>query len=121
MLAASDASDRERRWAAQLGLRACRAIEEAETPTVACIHGHAIGGGFALAIACDFRIAADDCVFQVPEVDLAGQDSRGGIEDTYGKVHGVTAHPIRTASPEPCPRGARSGAPHTWPPRVRKA
>jgi methylglutaconyl-CoA hydratase len=41
------------------------------------VQGHAIGGGFALALACDFRIAARDAVFQVPEVDL-------GIPLTWG-------------------------------------
>jgi enoyl-CoA hydratase/carnithine racemase len=70
MAAASGASDRERRFAAQLGLRACRAVERAEAVTLARIHGHAIGGGLALALACDFRLAAADTVFQVPEVDL---------------------------------------------------
>jgi len=68
--ASSDATDRERRWVAQIGLRACRAIEAAEPVTLARIHGHAVGGGLALALACDFRIAAADAVFHIPEVDL---------------------------------------------------
>jgi enoyl-CoA hydratase/carnithine racemase len=70
MRADSGASERERRFAAQIGLRACRAIEDAEVPTIARVHGHAIGGGAALALACDFRIAAEDAVFSIPEVDL---------------------------------------------------
>jgi enoyl-CoA hydratase/carnithine racemase len=70
MGAASGASDRERRWCAQLGLRACRAIADAEPVTIARVHGHAVGGGFALALACDLRIAAEDAVFHIPEVDL---------------------------------------------------
>ena len=67
--ASSDATDRERRHVAQLGLRACRAIEEAEAVTLARIHGHAIGGGLALALACDFRIAAAGAALPLPEVD----------------------------------------------------
>jgi enoyl-CoA hydratase/carnithine racemase len=66
----SGASDRARRFAAQVGLRACRAVEDAEVVTIARVHGHAIGGGAALALACDFRVAAEDAVFQIPEVDL---------------------------------------------------
>ncbi|MEB2346384.1 MAG: enoyl-CoA hydratase/isomerase family protein [Deltaproteobacteria bacterium] len=70
MAVASGAGGRERRQAAQIGLRACRAIEECEVVTIARIHGHAVGGGLALALACDFRIAAEDTVFSIPEVDL---------------------------------------------------
>jgi enoyl-CoA hydratase/carnithine racemase len=73
----SGATDRARRHASQVGLRACRAIEDAEIVTIARIHGHAVGGGVALALACDFRIAADDAIFHVPEVDL-------GIPLTWG-------------------------------------
>jgi enoyl-CoA hydratase/carnithine racemase len=70
MAASSGAGERERRWAAQIGWRACRAIEECEAVTLARVHGHAVGGGVALALACDFRIAALGTVFHVPEVDL---------------------------------------------------
>lgn len=90
----SGATDRERRHASQGGLRACRAIEDAEVVTIARIHGHAVGGGVALALACDFRIAADDAIFHVPEVDL-------GIPLTWGAtarlVHELGAARAREA------------------------
>ena len=35
-------------------------IKSIELPTIAAVNGQALGGGFALAIACDMRIAADD-------------------------------------------------------------
>jgi enoyl-CoA hydratase/carnithine racemase len=63
-------SERERRWLSHLGRRACRAIEDCEVVTIARVHGHAIGGGCCLALSCDFRVAAQDSVFRVPEVDL---------------------------------------------------
>lgn len=68
---------RERRYMAQLGKRAVDAILRCEAVSIARVHGHAIGGGFLLAGACDFRIAARSTVFSVPEVDL-------GIPLTWG-------------------------------------
>ena len=77
LASSSDATERERRWVAQLGLRAARAIEDAEVVTIARLHGHAVGGGVVLAAACDFRVAAAGTIFHVPEVDL-------GIPLTWG-------------------------------------
>ncbi len=77
MQSQSGASERERRFVSQLGRRAARAIEDAEVVTLARVQGHAVGGGFVLALACDFRIATLDSVWHVPEVDL-------GIPLTWG-------------------------------------
>lgn len=70
-------TDRERRWLDQLGRRACQAIEHCDVLTVARIHGHAVGGGCCFAMACDFRIGAEDALLRVPEIDL-------GIPLTWG-------------------------------------
>lgn len=78
LAASSDASERERRWTAQIGRRAARAIEDAEVVTIARLHGHVIGGGVVLAAACDFRVAAADTQFAVPEVDLGLPLTWGG-------------------------------------------
>ena len=69
---------RERRYVAQTGRRTIEAIERCEAITIARVHGHAIGGGFLLAAACDFRIAARSTVFHVPEVDLGVPLTWGG-------------------------------------------
>ena len=67
---ASGASPRERRYVSQMGRRATEALEAVEAITIARLHGHVIGGGAVLALACDLRIAAQSTIFQVPEVDL---------------------------------------------------
>jgi enoyl-CoA hydratase len=39
-------------------------------PTIAMIEGYCIGGGMALALSCDLRIAADDARFAIPAARL---------------------------------------------------
>ncbi len=39
-------------------------------PTVAVLHGFAIGSGLEMALCCDFRVAADTTRFRLPEVAL---------------------------------------------------
>lgn len=79
MARGSGASARERRWASQVGRRALEAIENLEAITIARLHGHVIGGGLVLALACDLRVAATSAQFHIPEVDL-------GIPLTWGAV-----------------------------------
>jgi enoyl-CoA hydratase/carnithine racemase len=50
--------------------RANSMLEGLEQITVAAINGHAIGGGWGLTLACDFRMAAVEAQFWIPEVDL---------------------------------------------------
>jgi enoyl-CoA hydratase/carnithine racemase len=50
--------------------RANVVLESLEQVTVGAINGHAVGGGWGLALACDFRIAAAEAEFWIPEVDL---------------------------------------------------
>jgi enoyl-CoA hydratase/carnithine racemase len=38
--------------------------------TIAAVHGHAIGAGFQLALACDLRVVAEDTTFRMAEVTL---------------------------------------------------
>ncbi|HEX5405587.1 MAG TPA: enoyl-CoA hydratase/isomerase family protein [Pseudonocardiaceae bacterium] len=41
---------------------------EAEQPTIAAVHGAAVGGGWGLALACDLCLAAETATFSLPEV-----------------------------------------------------
>ncbi|MEO0469661.1 MAG: enoyl-CoA hydratase/isomerase family protein, partial [Bacteroidota bacterium] len=43
-------------------------FEALQKPTIAALNGPVIGGGMILALCCDFRIAADDVFFELPEV-----------------------------------------------------
>jgi enoyl-CoA hydratase len=45
-------------------------IRALEVPTIAAINGHAVGAGFALALACDLRYAASDAKLLVPFTSL---------------------------------------------------
>src|SRR4029450_5813838 len=45
-------------------------LENLEQVTVGAINGHAVGGGWGLALACAFRVAAAEAEFWIPEVDL---------------------------------------------------
>ena len=86
MSAASGAGERERRHASQMGLRACAAIANCEVPTVAAVQGWCVGGGFALAVSCDFRIASSDAQFSIPEVDLGIPLAWGATPRLIGEI-----------------------------------
>jgi enoyl-CoA hydratase/carnithine racemase len=47
-------------------------------PTIAAIRGWCLGGGFELALACDFRIADRAATFGLPEVEIGILPSSGG-------------------------------------------
>ncbi len=47
-----------------------KALHECPKPTIAMIRGYCIGGGTAIAVGCDIRIAAEDARFGVPAAKL---------------------------------------------------
>ncbi len=49
---------------------AFRVLGEVEQPTIAMIHGHCIGGGCELAVACDLRLADERARFAIPAARL---------------------------------------------------
>ena len=58
----------ERRLLTSAGPRLCRAWEELAPMTFVAIEGHCIGGGVALAVSCDMRIAGAGASLYVPEI-----------------------------------------------------
>ena len=53
-------------------------LREPERVTIAAVHGHAIGAGFQLALACDLRVAATDARFRMAETGLGIVPDLGG-------------------------------------------
>lgn len=49
-------------------------------PTIASMAGLALGGGCEIALGCDFRIAADNCKFGFPEINLGIFPAGGGTQ-----------------------------------------
>ncbi|HXO02570.1 MAG TPA: enoyl-CoA hydratase-related protein [Stellaceae bacterium] len=58
-------------------------------PVVAATKGYCFGVGFELALACDFRIAAESCLFALPEQRL-GQIPGSGGAARLQKMVGIT-------------------------------
>jgi 3-hydroxyacyl-CoA dehydrogenase len=55
-------------------------IEAMPKPVVAAVHGTALGGGFELALACHFRVAAPTARLGLPEVKLGLLPGAGGTQ-----------------------------------------
>ena len=79
-------------------------------PVVAALNGHAYGGGCEVAIACDFRLAADDVKLAFNQVDLAIMPAWGGIERLQAVVgRGRALYLTTTGLPIDAPTAAAWG------------
>ena len=79
-------------------------IERLPCPTVAALHGFALGGGLELALACRYRVAADDdkVSLGLPEVQLGIHPGFGGTVRAPRLIGGraaldlmLTGRPVR--------------------------
>lgn len=59
---------------------------EVPAVTIAAVHGHAIGAGFQLALACDLLVAADNSRFAMKEVALGLVPDLAGTQPLVHRV-----------------------------------
>jgi enoyl-CoA hydratase len=55
-------------------------IEALPQPVIAAVSGFALGGGFELALACDFRIASETARLGLPEIKIGAFPAGGGTQ-----------------------------------------
>ncbi len=84
-----DADEIERRLSQ--GHMVIDALSELTIPTVAVIHGHCLGGGLELALACRTRIAVEGAKLGFPEVLLGLHPGLGGTVRSIGLISPVEA------------------------------
>jgi enoyl-CoA hydratase len=65
---------------AELGQQVTLLLENLPYPVIAAVNGFALGGGFEMALACDFIFASKNAVFGLPEVKLGLIPGFGGTQ-----------------------------------------
>jgi 3-hydroxyacyl-CoA dehydrogenase / enoyl-CoA hydratase / 3-hydroxybutyryl-CoA epimerase len=66
-------------------------LDRLDVPTIAVIHGHCLGGGLELALACDYRLAVDGAKLGFPEVMLGLHPGLGGTFRLTGLIDPIEA------------------------------
>jgi enoyl-CoA hydratase len=66
------------------------AIRELPQPVIAAVHGAAVGGGLALALACDLRVASEDASFAAHFIRVGLSSCDVGTSYTLPRIVGPT-------------------------------
>tara|TARA_X000000368_G_C22952262_1_gene677181 strand:+ start:101 stop:865 length:765 start_codon:yes stop_codon:yes gene_type:complete len=67
-------------WAEKNRLLSWKKIESFRKPIIAAVNGWALGGGFELALMCDFIIAGQNAKFGSPEIKVGAFSGDGGTQ-----------------------------------------
>lgn len=70
----------------RLNAAAFAAIRAARKPVIAMIQGYCIGGGLAIALACDLRVADGSAIFSLPPARLGLAYPLDGLRDLVATV-----------------------------------
>ena len=71
----------------ETSIRCFRAVGNCAKPVIAAVNGPALAGGFALALLCDLRMAAEEASFGFPELPR-------GIPPSYAAARAALPAPI---------------------------
>jgi enoyl-CoA hydratase len=81
-----------------------------DKPLIAAVEGHAIAGGFEIALACDLIVASTEAMFGLPEVRRGLVAAGGGLIRLPARVPaGLAAEWALTGALVPAPRAAEVG------------
>ena len=71
-------TDADLRSQRPIARRAYAGVLDLPVPTIAAVHGYALGGGFEIALSCDLIVADESAVFGLPEVGVGVIPGGGG-------------------------------------------
>lgn len=90
----AQASPMEAARTSALAQRINNFLEQMSVPVIAAVNGLALGGGCELALACDFRVVAENAEFGLPEVGLGILPGAGGTQRLAALVGATRAFEI---------------------------
>lgn len=97
-----DGSEQDRYESADRGGRMAVAIEDLPQVTIAAMRGPVVGGGLVLAVASDLRVASEDMVITIPEVELGIGYAWGAIPRLVQEIGpALTRELVMTSRPFP--------------------